>query len=70
MINKYLKPILDWASGLAPRVLILILTFGALAGLIWKQMDSPWMISAVVISGIVAQVMNYLVQKDKPTGDR
>ena len=62
MIDKYLKPLLDFAGGLAPRVLILVLTFGSLGGLIYLKMESPWLIGAVTLSGGWAQWINYKVQ--------
>ena len=68
MVEKYLKPALDFLAGQPSRILILVMTFGALGYLLYSKIESPYWIGAVVISGAWAQWMNYKVQK--PTGGK
>ena len=68
MFEKYFKPVLEFAGGLAPRVLILVLTFAGLGGYIYLKLSDPYLIGAIVLTGGWAQWMNYKVQKDKPKG--
>lgn len=60
--NNMYEKILTWASGLAPRLLILVLTLGALGGVMYLDKDTPFMIGAIVISGSWAQWMNMKVK--------